>query len=657
VVYSQESSFTAAECCRYLELITGAALPMMPAGKEPAGPCLFVGDERLADAKSLRPGKLPENGFRIGVRGNSAFIIGTDKLATLHGVYSFLEKCCGCHWTAPGDANETVPRRNSISIESPDYMASPGLPLRGMNLGGRLWKGGRDIEQLDWMARNKMNFCAMGEIDYWPEYREHAVREIKEKRGMTLMVGCHTWTHFLNPNQYFKKHPEYYALVRGKRLNPMTPGSGGAMVCLTHPDVPRIMEENVIMFLSQNPEVDILGLSQNDGNNWCECPRCACLEPLVGRRFSPIVPVKTRSNLFLINKIVERVVKVFPNKRFAAMAYSHTLEPPDIPGFRLHPNLDLIIALYERAYDRPLGKGLEPADWRTMHFDFLPTRYTLYPEILRRWRRIVQGRIYFHKYYMAKNGSCCLPWPIHTTIVEDLKLFRRLGLDGFYAQYPTWPRYRHDYPEKIEGNFGVYGLNYYLAARAGYDVSTSAPDILKEYCRYHYGPAAKPMIEYHSILDKASQRLHLFATPNDQIQIFFPGLIKYGRSLLKKALKMAGTRRFKGNVRSVWCSFHYASSMASIRDDLLEILRKYMPESKIAATQRLMRRIAQNEKRLVRFIKRNMRGEGLFDYVQNDAKPLIVNDEFIHSIKKGAYFINAQSMRCDMKDPNRKLKK
>lgn len=628
LIYAPSAQFAAEECRRYIARITGAKLSMMPAGVADIPRALFIGDELSAANYGWRMRKLPPQGFCIHADARRGWIVGADKMATLHGVYAFLEKWGGCHWCAPGRQNETAPRKTGVTLNAADHRSAPDLPLRGMQMRG--WFGTQSVDQLDWMARNQMNFCAISELDAWPAFSHAALREIKEKRGMTLLLGCHVWNHFLNPNQYFRKHPEYFPLLNGRRI-----ARNNSMVCTTHPDVPRIMAENVIMFLARNPGIDFLCLGQNDGNAWCECPRCRQLdEGQISRLYRPRM-VATMRNLFLVNRIVEQVVRVFPRHRFAAFAYADTLEPPNVPGFHLHPNLDLIVALSGRMYDRPLAQGVRPDEHRTLPLDEYPADvlYAEFPGVLKHWRRIVPGRIFLHEYYMGVNACAGLPFPIYSTMTADMQSYREIGLDGFYAQHtPT------------RGNCGIHSLNYYLAARAGYRTNIGAMAIIRQYCRQYYGPAADPMCAYYRRLDQASSSKPLRANPNMVCEMFTPEVLPAVRECLRRAVDLAaGKQPWSRRVRQTAIVFQYTAAMVAIRDDFIEILRRHLHKGRIADVLRLMKNIARREARLLAFVRG--KGRNVFGWVGSPDSTMddLVND----CIKRQVFKLSTATIHHD----------
>lgn len=69
----------------------------------------------------------------------------------------------------------------------------------------------------------------------------HKLDHMKPDWGMWV----HTFAQLLPPDRYFAEHPEYYALVDGKRVGMQADGHLCAQLCLTDPDVLETVVENL----------------------------------------------------------------------------------------------------------------------------------------------------------------------------------------------------------------------------------------------------------------------------------------------------------------------------------------------------------------------------------------------------------------------------
>jgi len=92
---------------------------------------------------------------------------------------------------------------------------------------------------------------------------------------------------------------------------------------------------------------------------------------------------------------------------------------------------------------------------------------------------------------MGSYSQNSLPFPILHTIASDLEYFKKLnGLDGVISQCEP-------------GNWGSYGLNYYVFAKMAWNVHNDLGRIVDDYCEKYYGPGSGPMKEYFATLEDA----------------------------------------------------------------------------------------------------------------------------------------------------------
>src|ERR1051325_11594189 len=263
---SRVTCFAARELRDTIERMTRTTLPM--GSVPPTGSPVI----RLVDDPTL-----PREGFRITIEPRQIEVRGNG-VGVLYGVYGLLERL-GCRFVAPGD--DCVPDADSLSLEPGVIVESPDIPLRMIRLVDPL--PGEDpavsiLAQVDWCAKNRINWlqCVTGWIGtpthmgrpLWTSDRvlaEQVVPGVLD-RGIKLLVGCHAFSHWCPPDEYFETHPEYYSFIDGKRQP--------VQLCVTHPDVERIVAERIIAQLDRCPELGGIELSPMDGDDWCNCEQC-----------------------------------------------------------------------------------------------------------------------------------------------------------------------------------------------------------------------------------------------------------------------------------------------------------------------------------------------------------------------------------------------
>ena len=107
-------------------------------------------------------------------------------------------------------------------------------------------------------------------------------------------------------------------------------------------------------------------------------------------------------------------------------------------------------------------------------------------------------RTHIHEYYMGSYSQNSLPFPILHTIAQDLKYLSKLGgLEGVISQCEP-------------GNWGAYGLNYYVFARMAWSSEGELGSIVDDYCEKYYGTAGGPMKRYFAILEDSMAAMEHF---------------------------------------------------------------------------------------------------------------------------------------------------
>ena len=116
------------------------------------------------------------------------------------------------------------------------------------------------------------------------------------------------------PEEFYDKHPEYYSLINNKRIHEE------AQLCLTNPDVLKIVTERIKKRIRQNPEYLIYDVSQNDWDNPCQCDKCQAIVKREGSESGLVI--------WFVNQVAEAVEKEFPDKYIGTLAYKYTRTPP-----------------------------------------------------------------------------------------------------------------------------------------------------------------------------------------------------------------------------------------------------------------------------------------------------------------------------------------
>jgi hypothetical protein len=201
--------YAAEEFQRWFEEATGILLPVRHSAEE-AVHHVFIGPG-AALAKSgltLDTSDLGDEGLRVMVREDLMAIVGGRPRGTLYGVYQFLEDELGVRFLTYNHTH--VPDCSEAQIPCREYSYKPPFSFR--------WSYYREnSKEPEFAARLRVNTVTTDE-------------KLGGKTPQNLI--SHSF-HWLVPfSKYGKEHPEYYALVDGKRDT--NTGGGGPQLCVTN---------------------------------------------------------------------------------------------------------------------------------------------------------------------------------------------------------------------------------------------------------------------------------------------------------------------------------------------------------------------------------------------------------------------------------------
>jgi hypothetical protein len=420
-----------AELRHYLRQMTGTTLDVASAGQGKAG--IYVGLVKdFPWFKVDRADELGPEGFVLQSDGTSLYLVAAKPRGVQHAVSTLLQRL-GCRWYFPGEAWQIIPRRKTIAGQWHERH-TPAFPTQR-----RIWygygaypAGKRDLEE--WERHNRMG----GPIE--------------------VSIG-HTW-HGLNPDRDFAKHPDWFALVDGKR-QPTKP-------CYSHP---QVLERAIQSALKQAGQgKGMISMTPPDGLGYCECERCLAVfaggkpfrshSTLFARRPDGALVNITSETLFaFVNQVAAAVAKKYSQTLIGCYAYSAYSHPP---SFKLHPNVYLQTTTA-----------------------FRRTPITLQEQITAFGKKTKQVGI--REYYSVYQWDWDYPDPgkmAPNRLVEDLKFYHRNGITAVNAE--------------ASNNWAARGLGYYVASQLMWDVDVDVKEIVRDFYQQAFGPAAGAMQRYYA---------------------------------------------------------------------------------------------------------------------------------------------------------------
>ena len=99
-----------------------------------------------------------------------------------------------------------------------------------------------------------------------------------------------------------KDHPEYYALVGGKRK--LDEHGGGPQLCMSNPELVSVVVDAVLAEIKKNPTARNINIAQMDNESYCTCQRCAEVDTQEESHAG--------ATLAFVNAVAEKVEKTHP---------------------------------------------------------------------------------------------------------------------------------------------------------------------------------------------------------------------------------------------------------------------------------------------------------------------------------------------------------
>lgn len=432
----------AEELQRFLREMSGATLAMTHGA--PHGPAIVIRTDP----------KLAEEEFHIRSRGKNVEITGGGQRGAMYGCTALLEDVLGCRWF--NSRVSRIPKRPTIILPPLDVHEKPGFEYREPYYTEALDK--------DWAARNRVN-----------GHFEH----LDASTGGHMKYGrfVHTFAELVPSDAYFATHPEYFSMVNGQRQ------SGYHQLCLTNPDVLKIVVAGVEKWIRENPDAKIFSVSQNDSDrDYCQCPACAAVTKEEG----------APSGLLLrfVNRVAEEAGKKYPNVLIDTLAYQWSEKPP--LHVRPRANVRVRIAPINACFAHPL----DACDANKAPMANLAA-----------WSRITDGRLYVW-HYSTNFANYMQPLPDLDEIAGDIPLFHNNGVVGLF--------YEGDYAPGGGGEMSE--LKSYLMTKLMWDPSRPAKPILMEYLNGVYGPAAPYIARWLDVLhapvrENTKMQAHIYDPP------------------------------------------------------------------------------------------------------------------------------------------------
>ncbi len=447
----------AEELQKFLREMTGAELIIL-ADTEPLGEReIILGDNKHLQSlgATIDFDELGGEGYVIRTQGKHLVIAGGALRGNMYGVYGLLEDHLGCRWFAPGVSR--IPKHDRLATGPIDDKQVPVLEYREPFT--------FDCFDGDWCARNRVN-SSSGRLE--------AKHGGKVRFGSGFFV--HTFNRLVPPDKYFDEHPEYFSLVKGKRLKERS------QLCCTNEDVIGICTREILKAMRAQPDAFVFSVSQNDWHNYCECEKC---QALAEREDSQIAPV-----LALVNRVAEAVEKEFPDRAIETLAYQWTRRPPR--SMRPRPNVIVRLCSIECCFSHPLATCDSAANQK-------------FRDDIQRWAK-VSNRLWVWD-YVTDFRHYLLPFPNQRVRNDNIQFFVANNVRGIFEQ----DTYNTPHSE-------LAALGGYITAKFLWNPDYDEDTAINEFLEGYYGKAAPPIRRYidalHDRVERENIHVNIWVPPS-----------------------------------------------------------------------------------------------------------------------------------------------
>lgn len=517
--------FAAEELQNFIEKISGAKLPVVniPGTSKTK---IFLGvpaDSGLMKDLSVKYEddlkKLSDNdGFAVRTDGNNIYIFAANPKGVLNGVYNFLDRNSDIIWPRGLEPFNAIYSSNpNLEVKSSDYIDIPKFILRGWHI-CRYPKQSHEATEL-WMIRNRCNFIGTSNV---PELLER-----RQKHGFIIEFGGghNLNTYLLPPAKYAEEHPDFYAMLDGKRR----PG-GRSQLCFSNDK----MTEEVIQVLKGKikaaPDfVKTFNVMIEDSWDLCECPECKKAIRLKDGTLLNSDDEAFRSTQFFIflNKVAEGVNKEYPDVRINSFGYFFTAVPPKI---KLSPSINVRFCPYvkndkERVENTPKWKK-RTEEW-----------VNITPNII--WR----------EYY---GDASDFPRPLSDIVAKDLQYINKLGVKRVFSEYyPDAEHMNTRYKKLSAENWDASGMQFWIISQLYWNPEQDLDMLKEKYLGRTYHEAASAMGEYRRLIhdawynDPAPSHWNDDAAKSAGHYILGKGLEEQCRTALEKAAQATRDSKIK----------------------------------------------------------------------------------------------------------------
>ena len=456
-----------------------------------------------------------DESYLLKTLNGKLYIIGKTQVGTLYGAYGVLSDYLQVRWFMPGE--EYTEQRKTIVLPELDRVEEPVFLWRTVS---QTSAGGFARDSKIWAARNRLQ-CPSGALND-PAQKEFFDARIADH---VIDIGGHlAFYNAVPPQKYLKTNPEYFALVKGKRLQ--NKEHNNTHHCLSNLQVQKLTANHISRIYRQHGRrVTYLFGAPDSIRDWCECEKCRSLDAKdrldLSRRYHRTV-----------QKIAKMVYARHPDIRLDVWAYANYRQLPE--GMKIDRRMNVYFCTHGRCYAHRID---DPDCVRNVR---VLTQ-------LKEWIAVKPRAIHLYEY------AHCTPieWtPLEAVLSADLKTYRKLGIKGWKeeiafpdANHRQIPEFTKN-PQHPAHRLGYNWFYFAVAARLTWNPDLKVEEVIADIESKYYGKSYAAMKKFHDLRRQAWANGHgCFGYPNGDNRtaevLMKPGLRSELTELLDQAEMLA----------------------------------------------------------------------------------------------------------------------
>ena len=441
------------------QMIGCGTIEIIEDGKADKECFISIGNTQLSE--NINIDQIENDGYILKVKDNNLIIKGANQSGTKNGIYDFLETKLGCMFLR--NDYDYIPEFPTIRLENYDEVINPSIA----------WRKQFQYEALqnNWYDKLKLNGT-----------------KAKEgfKEGIYAQWGtwCHTQFQFVPPEKYFDSHPEYFALINGKRCYQAKWHSSDMQthLCLTNEDVYEIVKAGMKSEIQKNPEALYWDFSIMDTPvKVCQCPEC--------NRINTKYQSNSATIIMFINRLAKDLGKEFPNLMFSTLAYQDCINPP--VGLEVEQNVVIKLCANpgSQGYSYSVGANKNSKQIKLL---------------LESWGNIAKNIVVWD--YVVDFNHLLLPFPNYDVQKANMDFYVDNNVMGVFHQGSR------------EKGDEMADMLTYLLSRQMWDKDIDFEALMKKYIQLNYGEASPYIEEYLETMSESyishNKELNLYDNPS-----------------------------------------------------------------------------------------------------------------------------------------------